>query len=212
MLLNWRVHREQLSKVLSPTSSADRRGSQRSSERLRTFHEPTRRTLRPAYQPKNWLQGKEENTTIRRTTQDQTLLQPVCLILGQKLFNNLPGKLRNLTECSVEKFKHHLDNHLQTIPDEPPCLDIQYVCEQADTNLNIGPGKPLQHRDAGRMQRWSTTTVREYPQDGKSNKKEADTPLPQLTASQSQNTASLKPSPLKGSLEDRRKSRVITMH
>ncbi|KAG0714188.1 hypothetical protein GWK47_014605 [Chionoecetes opilio] len=112
----------------------------------------------PAHQPKNWSQGKEENTTIRRTSQDQDLLSTSLPHIGPKLFNNLPGKLRNLTECSVEKFKHHLDNHLQTIPDEPPVPGYTSV-SRADTNsisdqVNCNTGMLV------RMQRWSTTTVR----------------------------------------------------
>ncbi|KAG0722251.1 hypothetical protein GWK47_044826 [Chionoecetes opilio] len=95
----------------------------------------------------------------------KTLLSTSLPHIGPKLFNNLPGKLRNLTECSVEKFKHHLDNHLQTIPDEPPVPGYT-VYEQGRHELNIGPGEPATQGCWVRMQRWSTTTVREYPLDG----------------------------------------------
>ncbi|KAG0714713.1 hypothetical protein GWK47_013595 [Chionoecetes opilio] len=89
----------------------------------------------------------------RRTLQSdapariKTLLSTSLPHIGPKLFNNLPGKLRNLTECSVEKFKHHLDNHLQTIPDEPPVPGYTSV-SRADTN-SISDQSNLQHRDAG---------------------------------------------------------------
>ncbi|KAG0723249.1 hypothetical protein GWK47_005638 [Chionoecetes opilio] len=76
----------------------------------------------------------------------KTLLSTSLPHIGPKLFNNLPGKLRNLTECSVEKFKHHLDNHLQTIPDEPPVPGYTSV-SRADTN-SISDQVNLQHRDA----------------------------------------------------------------
>ncbi|KAG0722763.1 hypothetical protein GWK47_043912 [Chionoecetes opilio] len=77
----------------------------------------------------------------------KTLLSTSLPHIGPKLFNNLPGKLRNLTECSVEKFKHHLDNHLQTIPDEPPVPGYTSM-SRADTN-SISDQVNLQHRDAG---------------------------------------------------------------
>ncbi|KAG0724407.1 hypothetical protein GWK47_040637 [Chionoecetes opilio] len=77
----------------------------------------------------------------------KTLLSTSLPHIGPKLFNNLPGKLRSLTECSVEKFKHHLDNHLQTIPDEPPVPGYTSV-SRADTN-SISDQVNLQHRDAG---------------------------------------------------------------
>ncbi|KAG0711945.1 hypothetical protein GWK47_019477 [Chionoecetes opilio] len=77
----------------------------------------------------------------------KTLLSTSLPHIGPKLSNNLPGKLRSLTECSVEKFKHHLDNHLQTIPDEPPVPGYTSV-SRADTN-SISDQVNLQHRDAG---------------------------------------------------------------
>ncbi|KAG0721394.1 hypothetical protein GWK47_046567 [Chionoecetes opilio] len=115
---------------------------------------------------RNWSQGKEENTTIRRTSQDQDLLSTSLPHIGPKLFNNLPGKLRNLTECSVQKFKHHLDNHLQTIPDEPPVPGYASV-SRADTN-SISDQVNLQHRDAGYGCSGGAPRLctREYPQDG----------------------------------------------
>ena len=40
-------------------------------------------------------------------------------VQAPKLFNCLPKKLRNLTGVSVDTFKHHLDNLLATLPDQP---------------------------------------------------------------------------------------------
>ena len=40
-------------------------------------------------------------------------------IRGPRLFNTLPPDVRNLTGCSVDTFKHALDKHLSTVPDEP---------------------------------------------------------------------------------------------
>lgn len=39
---------------------------------------------------------------------------------GPRLFNSLPMCLRDMSACSVEVFKRHLDNFLQKIPDTPP--------------------------------------------------------------------------------------------
>ncbi|KAG0718506.1 hypothetical protein GWK47_052327 [Chionoecetes opilio] len=96
----------------------------------------------------------------------KTLLSTSLPHIGPKLFNNLPGKLRNLTECSVQKFKHHLDNHLQTIPDEPPVPGYASV-SRADTN-SISDQVNLQHRDAGYGCSGGAPRLctREYPQDG----------------------------------------------
>ena len=40
--------------------------------------------------------------------------------VGPGLFNCLPKDVRDLTGCSVDVFKRHLDRFLQGIPDEPP--------------------------------------------------------------------------------------------
>ena len=41
---------------------------------------------------------------------------------GVKLFNALPKRIRDMKDCSKEKFKEELDKHLLTIPDEPQIL------------------------------------------------------------------------------------------
>ena len=50
----------------------------------------------------------------------QTLLDHSFIHNGPKLFNCLPSRVRNLTNCSVITFKNNLDKFLKTIRDEPP--------------------------------------------------------------------------------------------
>ena len=40
-------------------------------------------------------------------------------MVGPTLFNSLPYHIRNLSGCSIETFKTHLDNYLSGIPDNP---------------------------------------------------------------------------------------------
>ena len=40
-------------------------------------------------------------------------------IKGQRLFNEMPPNIRNISGCSVDSFKYHLDKFLKTVPDEP---------------------------------------------------------------------------------------------
>ena len=47
------------------------------------------------------------------------------MINGPRLFNSLPANIRDLTGCSVEAFKNHLDIYLSTLPDEPSCDLLQ---------------------------------------------------------------------------------------
>jgi len=50
-----------------------------------------------------------------------------------RLWNILPYSLRNLPFTSVDKFKRHLDNFLETIPDEPQIPSLKRQCR---TNSN----------------------------------------------------------------------------
>ena len=40
-------------------------------------------------------------------------------IKGQQLFNKMPANIRNISNCSVDTFKYHLDKYLRSVPDEP---------------------------------------------------------------------------------------------
>ena len=50
----------------------------------------------------------------------QSIRENSFAVRGPKLFNSLPSSLRNLTNCTVDTFKHALDRHLAIIPDQPP--------------------------------------------------------------------------------------------
>ena len=47
------------------------------------------------------------------------------MINGPRLFNSLPLHIRNLTNCSVDTFKSHLDQYLNTLPDETTCDNLK---------------------------------------------------------------------------------------
>ena len=47
------------------------------------------------------------------------------MINGPKLFNALPPVLRDISNCSVDVFKSHLDKFLMGIPDEPICDNLK---------------------------------------------------------------------------------------
>ena len=49
----------------------------------------------------------------------QTLRENSFQIVGPKLFNCLPAKIRNKSKCSIDDFKLLLDQFLSKIPDEP---------------------------------------------------------------------------------------------
>ena len=53
-----------------------------------------------------------------------------------KLFNCLPKEIRDLTNCSKDVFKKHLDNYLRTVPDEPQ-ISGYTLFKRADSNSLI---------------------------------------------------------------------------
>ena len=58
------------------------------------------------------------NTCSSRT---KTLRDGSFQVNGPRLFNSLPLGLHNMTNCSAEAFKNHLDQFLSIVPDEPSC-------------------------------------------------------------------------------------------
>lgn len=63
----------------------------------------------------------------------QTLKESSFTVKGPQLFNILPQHLRDLTNCSVLKFKTHLDTFLKLVPDEPRVSGYTQMC-QGQTN------------------------------------------------------------------------------
>ena len=52
-----------------------------------------------------------------------------------RLWNTLPSSIRDLPFTSVDKFKSHLDKHLQSIPDEPQIPSLKRMCEKSSNSL-----------------------------------------------------------------------------
>ena len=49
----------------------------------------------------------------------QTMREQTFQVNGPRLFNSLPAKVRNISNCSIDDFKMALDKYLETVPDEP---------------------------------------------------------------------------------------------
>ena len=64
------------------------------------------------------------NVRLQRNISDelsrfQSLRYSSFGVVGPRLFNVLPVNIRNISGCTVETFKLHLDRFLATVPDEP---------------------------------------------------------------------------------------------
>ena len=83
-------------------------------------------------------------------------------IHGVKLFNCIPKKIRNLTNCPKEKFKSELDMFLKLIPDEPQIPGYTSI-RRADTNSIVDMIKVSKERGAAcsisQFQAASSTTA-----------------------------------------------------
>ena len=72
----------------------------------------------------NWHVRRGRECAVHRVNRRapssvQKLVYASLPVHGQQLFNTLPSNIRNLTGCSLDKFKRELDRYLATIPDEP---------------------------------------------------------------------------------------------
>ena len=89
------------------------------------------------------LEGKRENVlrlTATKTRRDRRIISPKIPNMAngkrlsrvekrqiyncpsrktQRIFNSIPGYIRNLTDITLDTFKRHLDDWLKTVPDQP---------------------------------------------------------------------------------------------
>ena len=74
---------------------------------------------------------------------------------GAQLFNCLPPFLRNMTKCSIDKFKEVLDKYLETIPDEPsvPGLTPTATTPDARPSNSLLHQRPRQQAQEERRRR-----------------------------------------------------------
>ena len=68
---------------------------------------------------------------LRVTGTIRTMWEGSFQIRGPQLFNSIPANIRGLTRCTVNTFKHKLDEYLKNIPDTPK---IPGYTIQTDTN------------------------------------------------------------------------------
>ena len=68
-------------------------------------------------------------------TRVQNLRFSSFAVNGPRLFNAMPDKIRNMTDCSLNTFKNALDQHLKHIPDEPRVRGLIQFCSRATNSL-----------------------------------------------------------------------------
>ena len=81
----------------------------------------------------NERRGRTCYTRVLRRSSVQLQRCSSLSVHGLKLFNCMPKKIRNMKNCSVEKFKSILDSFLSLIPDEPQILGYTAI-RRADSN------------------------------------------------------------------------------
>ena len=64
---------------------------------------------------------------------------------GPVIHNALPKKIRDLTGCSVDKFKRELDNFLRMLPDESPVPG--YTANYSSASNSVSDQLRLRHQD-----------------------------------------------------------------
>lgn len=69
------------------------------------------------------------------TCRVKTLLYGSLSVNGCKLFNSLPRYIRNLTGCTTEAFKMHLDKYLVQIPDQPKIPGYEQYCTAESNSI-----------------------------------------------------------------------------
>ena len=82
---------------------------------------------------RNARQGRKCKIPLIKRSPYQRQAYASIRMQGPKLFNCVPKSLRNLTQCTKDKFKNKLDKYLRTVPDEPLVSGYTNL-RRADTN------------------------------------------------------------------------------
>ena len=72
----------------------------------------------------------------RATSKVKTIRENSIRVAGARLFNCIPIKLRNLSDCPIEVFKANLDCFLEKVPDEPKTATL------TPRAINMTSGRP----------------------------------------------------------------------
>ena len=85
--------------------------------------------------PEKWSHLQSKCTTNKGNCKNKICLhvKPQSYYKGPKIFNCLPREVRNLTGCSVDKFKSWLDEILSQLLDEPSVPGWKKHCRAATT-------------------------------------------------------------------------------
>ena len=75
--------------------------------------------------------------TVKRTAGQrmQTIRHNSMGVLGPRIFNCLPSKVRDISGCSIDTFKKALDKYLDIVPDEPRVPQMVKYCSKSSNSL-----------------------------------------------------------------------------
>ena len=75
--------------------------------------------IKTAWHPRRGRSCAVPGVSLHAPKHFQSLRYSSLGVVGPRLFNVLPVNIRNISGCTVETFKLHLDRFLATVPDEP---------------------------------------------------------------------------------------------
>ena len=108
--------------------------------------DPTNSELQSYLSERTGRKCKRRALPSRAPEKVKSLLTASLSYEGPRIFNSLPKHTRNLSGCSVEKFKASLDKFLTILPDEPPVPGYTASCRAASNS--IPDQVDLKNRDA----------------------------------------------------------------
>ena len=80
---------------------------------------PDHAGIKAAWHPRRGRSCAVPGVSLHAPKRFQSLRYSSFGVVGPRLFNVLPVDIRNISGCTVETFKLHLDRFLATVPDEP---------------------------------------------------------------------------------------------
>ena len=97
--------------------------------------DPTPFLLRPKLNPRTGRTCERQILPTQAPQRIKTLVASSLSHNGPVILNALPRKIRDLTSCSVDKFKRELDNFLRILPDKHPVPGYTANCRAASNSV-----------------------------------------------------------------------------
>ena len=100
-----------------------------------SFHNTVSNNFKVQQSSRNGRYCTYPNVNRQSSIKLQNIRSSSFIVHASKLFNVLPKEIRNISHCTVDMFKSHLDLFLESVPDMPHLPGLGKYCPVSSNSL-----------------------------------------------------------------------------